>query len=377
MTAILLFVVSAQGLHPGVLTAWLVAQSTLALAWRRRVARVIQGVDAAAYDLGLLAELLACIEQQPFASARLRALRRVLIVAGVMPSRRILHLQRLIAVRDVNRNLLMKPFALLFLVRSQAAVAIDRWHARHRSDLARWLEVVGELEALSSFGTYAFEHPDDQFPTIGDGNPVFSARALSHPLIPESSGVRNDVSLGGGAPHVLIVSGSNMSGKSTLLRAIGANAVLGMAGAPVRAHALTMTPVRIGATIHVEDSLREGHSRFYAEILRIRDVVALARGGEPALFLFDEILGGTNSHDRRIGAAAIVRALVNTGAIGAITTHDLALTQLVEESGSLARNVHFDDRLEEGKIRFDYRMHEGVVEHSNALELMRSVGLEV
>lgn len=377
VTAALLIAVLARSPAGEYLLVWLAVQTALAFAWRRRVARVIRAVDAAAYDLGLLSELLASIEKEPFDGARLRALREVLTVGGIAPSRRIVQLQRCIAARDVNRNLFVKPFALLLLVGSQAAVAIDRWHARHRHDLARWLEAVGELEALSSFGTYAFEHPRDQFPVVSDAGPAFSAAGLAHPLILEADAVRNDIELGASAPHALIVSGSNMSGKSTLLRTIGANAVLGLAGAPVRATAATLSSLVLGTTIRIEDSLQEGHSRFYAEILRIRDIVAQARAGQPVLFLLDEILGGTNSHDRRIGAAAIVEALVRAGAVGAITTHDLALTRLVEELGPLGRNVHFDDQIVEGKMLFDYRMREGVVERSNALELMRSVGLEV
>jgi DNA mismatch repair ATPase MutS len=168
-----------------------------------------------------------------------------------------------------------------------------------------------------------------------------------------------------------------MSGKSTLLRAIGTNVVLALAGAPVRAAALTLSPMAIGATLRVEDSLQAGISRFYAEILRIRAIVEAASGPLPLLFLLDEILHGTNSHDRRIGAGAIVQSLVEAGAIGLVTTHDLALTELVSALGARAANVHFEDRIEDGKMVFDYQMRSGVVEHSNALALMRAVGLKV
>ena len=168
-----------------------------------------------------------------------------------------------------------------------------------------------------------------------------------------------------------------MSGKSTLLRAVGINVVLALAGAPVRAGQLRMSPLALGATLRVEDSLAEGRSRFYAEIVRIRAIVERARGPVPLLFLLDEILHGTNSHDRRIGAEAIVRALADTGAIGLVTTHDLALTELPASSKVLAVNMHFEDRLEDGRMVFDYRMRPGVVEHSNALALMRAVGLDV
>jgi len=162
-----------------------------------------------------------------------------------------------------------------------------------------------------------------------------------------------------------------------MLRAVGVNVVLALAGAPVRATRLRMSPLVVGATLRITDSLEEGQSRFYAEILRIRAIVDLARGSVPLLFLLDEILHGTNSHDRRIGAEAIVRALVDAGAIGFITTHDLALTELPSRLGPSAVNMHFEDRIENGRIVFDYRMQPGVVEHSNALALMRAVGLEV
>jgi DNA mismatch repair ATPase MutS len=168
-----------------------------------------------------------------------------------------------------------------------------------------------------------------------------------------------------------------MSGKSTLLRAVGVNVTLALAGAPVRASSMRLSPLSIGATLRIEDSLQQHRSRFYAEIVRIRDILQIARGGRPLLFLLDEILHGTNSYDRRIGAEAIVRGLVGYGAIGLVTTHDLALTELVPGLGRAAANVHFEDRLEDGQMVFDYRMRSGVVEHSNALALMRAVGLEV
>jgi DNA mismatch repair ATPase MutS len=337
---------------------------------------VLRRVDAAERDLARVSLLLERIERETFKAPRLKAWHQSLTAGGLLPSKTMARLRFFIAVRDAPRNEFVRPFAMLVLARSQAAVAIDRWHAAHRQQLSQWIVAIGELEALAAFGTYAFEHPADVFPSLVVDGPVFSGTTLAHPLISEAIAVANDVRLGGAAPHVLMVSGSNMSGKSTLLRAIGLNAVLAMAGAPVRARALTLSSLALGTTLRVEDSLQEGHSRFYAEVLRIRDIVTSARNG-PTLFLLDEILHGTNSHDRRIGASAIVRALVDTGAIGLVTTHDLALTSLVEALGDRARNVHFEDRIENGRMVFDYRMRDGVVERSNALALMRAVGLDV
>jgi DNA mismatch repair ATPase MutS len=204
----------------------------------------------------------------------------------------------------------------------------------------------------------------------------FDGEGLGHPLLPEAECVRNDVSLGGEV-QVFVVSGSNMSGKSTLLRTVGINAVLAQAGAPVRARRLRLSSMSIGATLRIQDSLQRGTSRFYAEILRVRQLVALAAGPLPLLFLLDEIFHGTNSQDRRLGAEGVVRSLVERGALGLVTTHDLALTEIVDLLGGRALNVHFEDRLEDGALQFDYRLQPGVVRHSNALALMRAVGLHV
>jgi DNA mismatch repair ATPase MutS len=176
----------------------------------------------------------------------------------------------------------------------------------------------------------------------------------------------------------MVVSGSNMSGKSTLLRTLGVNVVLAQAGAPVRARRLRISPLAVGASILVTDSLQGGVSRFYAEILRLRQILDAASAGPlPVLFLVDEFLHGTNSHDRRIGAEALVRGLVKRGAIGLITTHDLALAAIADELGAQACNVHLEDSIENGKMSFDYALQPGVVRKSNAIELMRSVGLEI
>ena len=168
-----------------------------------------------------------------------------------------------------------------------------------------------------------------------------------------------------------------MSGKSTMLRTVGCAAVLAMAGAPVRARSLRLSPLQVAASIRISDSLQQGISHFLAEVQRLAQVVDLTQGEWPVLFLLDEVLHGTNSHDRRIGAGALVRGLLEKTAIGIITTHDLALAELAGEEPGRVENVHFEDQMVDGRMAFDYRLREGVVTHSNALELMRSVGLDV
>ncbi|HEY0324298.1 MAG TPA: hypothetical protein VGC66_25350 [Pyrinomonadaceae bacterium] len=343
---------------------------------REPVNRVISAVDAAGRDLALLSEVLSRLERERFSSPHLVEVRAALDVDGLAPSQQIARLNRLIDMLDARRNMIFAPFAALLLWPLQFAIAIERWRQSSGAAVARWLAAVGELEALNSLAGYSYEHPQDTFPELVEGGARFEGEGLGHPLIPESRNVRTDLQLSEEL-CVHIVSGSNMSGKSTLLRTVGTNTVLALAGAPVRARRLRLSPLQVGASIRIQDSLQAGASRFYAEITRLRQIVELTGRELPVLFLLDEILHGTNSHDRRIGAEGVVRGLVERGAIGLVTTHDLALARIAEELAPRAANVHFEDHLEGGKISFDYLLRPGVVQRSNALELMRSVGLEV
>ena len=350
-------------------------EGLLALAVRERVLRVVAAAGQPGHDLELLAQVLERFEKERFESEKLKALRKALDVAGKPASARIARLRRLIELLDSRDNVAVRAFGPLVLWTTQVAFAIERWRAVSGPSVGQWLDAVGELEALCSLAGYAYEHPDDPFPEFTDGPPCFRGEALGHPLLSEAACVRNDLRLCP-EPRLIIVSGSNMSGKSTLLRTVGANAVLAMAGAPVRARRLVLSDLRIGASIRVTDSLQGGTSRFYAEITRIREIVRLCERG-PTLFLLDELLNGTNSRDREIGAGGVVRGLLDRGAIGLITTHDLALTAIAEGLKPVAVNMHFEDHLENGVITFDYKIRPGVVQKSNALELMRAVGLEV
>jgi len=342
------------------------------------VERVVSAVEEAAHELQLLSETLVRLERERFGCPRLAALRASLDSEGAPPSRRIAKLRRILQNLDSRDNVFLRVAEVFLLWTAHWALAVEEWR-RHSGGVVRsWLAAVGEMEALCSLASHAYEHPADPYPEFAAGPPSIEAEGIAHPLIAEDRVVRNHVRLGGeGAPRVLVVSGSNMSGKSTLLRTLGVNCVLAQAGAPVRARRLRLSPLAVGASIRITDSLQGGVSRFYAEILRLRQILDLTQDGRPVLFLIDEMLHGTNSHDRRIGAEALVRGLVERGAIGLITTHDLALAEITEVLGERAANVHFEDHLEEGRIHFDYAMRPGVVRKSNAIELMRQVGLEI
>jgi DNA mismatch repair ATPase MutS len=288
---------------------------------------------------------------------------------------------RLVEMHDWQHNVMFAPIGLLLLWGTHLAWAIEAWRRTHGPAVEAWLASVGELEALSSLSAYAYEHPDDPYPSViaaaaGPAAALFEADALGHPLLAAAQMVRNDVRLGRDT-RVLVVSGSNMSGKSTLLRTVGINAVLAQMGAPVRAASLRLSPLRIGATLRVQDSLQEGRSRFYAEITRVRELADVARGDVPLLFLLDELFHGTNSHDRLAGATGVLRDLIAHGAIGLVTTHDMALAAMADALGGTAANVHFEDWFDGADMRFDYRMKPGPVTRSNALALMRAVGLDV
>lgn len=366
---------------------WVALAAAAAVAFasplRSRVLHVIGAAGGSSHELALLAGLLARLERETFAAASLQRLQTELLSAGQPPSRRIATLRRLIDLLDARRNQLFAPFSYLLLWGTQFAFAIEAWRTVSGPAVTRWLKAVGEFEALCALSAFAYEEPEAIFPDVidGDGGPLFDGEALGHPLLAASSNVRNDVRLVGAGhgdgPRALVVSGSNMSGKSTLLRTVGVSAVLALAGAPVRARRLTLTPLAIGATLRIQDSLHAGTSRFYAEITRLRAIVDLADRSVAPLFLLDEMLNGTNSRDRRAGADALVRGLIQRGAIGLVTTHDLALTEIADALAPLARNVHFEDRLEGGRILFDYQCRPGVVTRSNALALMRAVGLDL
>jgi len=376
VTVMLVWFTYTEAIWSGWFVLWVFAETGFAGIWRHQIHHVLHAIETPERDLGLLSALLARIERETFESPRLKGLRNTLLAGGPPPSRRIARLRSLVSWSDSTHNLLFGPIAHILLVKPQVAVAIDRWHRANAQAIADWLRIVGDVEALSALATYAFERPTDPFPEIVDAGPIFDGEAVAHPLIPDRVAVPNDVHLGGSFAHAVVVSGSNMSGKSTLLRTVGVNVVLALAGAPVRAVRLRVSPLVLGATLRIEDSLQEGHSRFYNEILRLHHIVSNARGPVPLLFLLDEILHGTNSHDRKIGAEAVVRGLVELGAIGLVTTHDLALTELPSRL-ERAINKHFEDRLENGRMVFDYRIRDGVVEHSNAIALMRAIGLDV
>ena len=341
------------------------------------VGRVLHRASAPSRELEVFAALAARVQGEQFAAERLRQLAAGLAAGADDPVRAARRLSRPVEMHDWQHNLMFAPIAAVLLWGVQCAAAIEAWRARHGSSVEPWLVAIGEIEALGSLATYSFGRPTDPFPELVEGAaPVYEGQALAHPLLPRTAVVANDVALGS-EPQLLVVSGSNMSGKTTLLRTVGVNAVLALAGGVVCARRLRLTPLAIGGTLRVQDSLLDGQSRFYAEIVRLRKLVDMARGPAPLLFLLDELFHGTNSSDRVEGAHGVLRFFIGLRAVGLVTTHDLALAGLADRLAPAAVNMHFEDQFAGGEMTFDYRLRPGRATGTNALALMAAVGLDV
>ncbi len=344
-----------------------------------RIRELLNQTDEVRNGLSVLSDVLFLIEQRQFETPHLKTIVSALKTDGIPPSQNIARLRRQIqGLNNCFRNQFSAPIAVLLGIPFHYVYAIQRWIVDVGPQCPEWLCAVGEFEALCSLAGYAYEHPEDPFPEVveTEAGPRLEGTDLGHPLIPLDQVVRNDVTLNSDN-RLLMISGSNMSGKSTLMRTVGTNFVLALAGAPVRATRLTVSPMQAGTAMRVQDSLQQGASLFYQSVARLSAVVHLADAPMPVLFLLDEILQGTNSHDRRIGAQSVIESLIERGSIGIVTTHDLALTEITAQFGDQAKNVHFEDQLVDGKMTFNYRMQPGIVEHSNALELMKMMGIEL
>jgi hypothetical protein len=349
--------------------AVVLAELSIGVTFLQRVRQISESVNSFSVELPIVCEILHIAERERFTSPKLIALADR-AKEGMAPIRR---LQRLVRLLKVRNDPFFSYFSNLLMWGTQFSIAIEQWRVRFGPRMLEWLSVLGELEGMISLSAYAYEHPLDIFPELSTAGPTMVAEKLGHPLLHEDTCVRNDFQLGGDA-QFLIVSGSNMSGKSTFLRAIGLNAVLAWMGAPVRCSKLSVSALEIGASVRVQDSVVDGRSHFLAEMQRLRRMIDAA-SETPLLYLADEIMGGTNSHDRRIATEWVVRALLLRHAIGVITTHDLALTEIAS-NGLPGRNVYFEDSGEAGSLTFDYKLRPGLLTRSNALNIAHMLGID-
>jgi hypothetical protein len=360
------------------------AASVVALgALRTKIQPALDAAASKESSLSGYGGMLKLIEDEKFDAPLLVALQERLKESGASATGEMAALSRIVSFVDARNNEVFRFFIGPVLMWDLwCAFALGKWRDRAGKAAFGWFRALAELEALASLAGFAFENPDYAFPDIDPARATFEATKLGHPLIDAGKRVANDVTIAGRG-DALVVTGSNMSGKSTLLRAIGINTVLTNAGGPVCAAALKIGRLRLATSMRVSDSLEEGTSRFYAELKKLKLVLDLSRSAaeEPSqgalLFLLDEILHGTNTRERLIGARAILMELLARGAMGAVSTHDLGLGDLEKEKPENVQNVHFEEQVEGDVMTFDYKLRRGVVQSSNALRLMKIVGLDL
>jgi DNA mismatch repair ATPase MutS len=320
--------------------------------------------------------MLRRIESEPWQTPYLKQLRASLDVRGVSPST---YMTRLARYEGFAQLRTQGPVYFVLNIFTMwdfwCLERIERFASEVGPEAERWFETVGEVEMLCSLSTLRHGDPSTTYPEISDENVGFVASALAHPLLAPHARITNDVALEGKG-SLLVITGSNMAGKSTLLRAVGLNVALALAGGPVCAQALRLCPVRLRASMRIDDSLQRGASYFHAELGKLRMVVDDLEHGPPVLFLLDELLRGTNARARNTGARSVLLHLISRGALGLVATHDVGLSALESELTKV-HNVHFTDVFEDGEMRFDYKLRPGPVTTSNALRLLAMAGIEV
>jgi hypothetical protein len=356
------------------MTPWLAAQTGISLKLMREVRIHLKALLTLGRDMVVLRQGVGLMQRQQFHCVKLRGLvERLCECKGEATIRK---LERLLVAVERREDFILYGFSLWFAAGTQLVLATERWRAKHKEDFEDWIDAWAEFEALNAIACYAYEHPTDKFPELLVGEGRFEGKDLRHPLLPRERSIGNDLALNG-ERSFYVISGSNMAGKSTFLRTIGLNAVLAAAGAPVCARDARLTIFNLCASISIADSLAEGKSKFLAEVERLRASIRATEASKPVLFLIDEILSGTNSRDRRVAAEAVIAALVAGAAVGALSTHDLALTEIAGNPILCGCNVHMQSEDPEQPLAFDYRIKPGILQQTNALAIVKMLGIRL
>jgi len=327
-------------------------------------------------DLRIYYKMLRMVEKHKFKSKHINEIKdKIRNKYGTEAYKQIETLSKVIDSISNHRNMLYFIFNILTLWDFQLIIDLEKWKRKSGHLLKDWLDTLGKIEALSSLAIIPFEHPNWAMPIIDDEEKArFVAKDIGHPLISKGR-IHNDITIDNNV-KVVLITGSNMSGKSTFLRTAGINLVLAYAGAPVCAKFFRASIMKIYTCMNVTDNLSENISSFYAELLRIKDIVRESKSGDKIFFLLDEIFKGTNSLDRHTGAKVLINKLSQTNSIGMVSTHDLELCELEKENAKIA-NYHFQEYYKDDKIHFDYRLRQGASTTRNALYLMKMAGIEV
>lgn len=327
--------------------------------------------------LNRYAKLITLAKGETWQAPALRELTDKLDIDGHSPAEALMQLSKELDRLDLRNNQLLYVIlegSMFFQLRQ--IVRIERWKARYGKYLMGWLEAVGELDALCSLGTFAYNHPAYTYPTITNQPFCFLACNMGHPLMPEAQCVKNDATIPS-RPYFLIITGANMAGKSTYLRTIGVNYLLACMGCPVCCESLTLYPAQLITSLRTTDSLSDNESYFFAELKRLKRIIDLLNKGQELFIILDEILKGTNSADKQKGSLDLIRQFMRLKADGIIATHDLLLGTLADQFPEYIRNYCFEADIKDNELTFSYRLREGVAQNMNACFLMRKMGITI
>ncbi len=342
----------------------------------KKISKLQEQVSRSSELLRAYSEIIRLIEDRDFAATVLHNLQSH-FKGEISASQRIRQLSRLVGRLDSRLNVLVSiPLNLLFFTDIHFCLALEKWKREHSARIPEWFAAMSEFEVLASLANMAFNNPEWVYPEVTDDYFVLKAEKMGHPLIPAGRRISNGFDAEG-AGKAIIVTGSNMSGKSTFLRTCGVNAVLAFAGAPVCASAFAISLVRLHSSMRISDSLEENISSFYAELRRLRAIIAGAESDPRAFLLLDEILRGTNSDDRYTGSVALIKQLTGYGSVAMVATHDLRIAGLEIEIPDAIENYHFDVKVNGEELFFDYKLTPGVCSSFNASLLMKKMGIKV
>lgn len=321
------------------------------------------------------ARLIALAKAEDWKSAGMLELMERFNLNGQSPVQALQQLSKELDRLDLRNNQFL--YVLLegsIFFQLQEIVRIERWKARYGQHISKWLETVGELDALCSLGTFAYNHPQYTYPELTEKPFCFLATQMGHPLMPVSQCVKNDATIPS-RPFFLIITGANMAGKSTYLRTIGVNYLLACVGAPVCCERLKLHPNQLITSLRTSDSLSDNESYFFAELKRLKRIIDLLNQGQQLFIILDEILKGTNSMDKQKGSFDLIRQFMQLKANGIIATHDLLLGSLIKQFPEEIRNYCFEADIKDNELTFSYKLREGVAQNMNACFLMKKMGI--
>lgn len=342
----------------------------------KQIATIHNSLDKMEQILHTYSDLIGCIEKEDFQSAELVAIHRQFSCNGQTASAIIQKLSRHIGALNQRFSAIGVLLNIITLRDTRMAMQLEKWQKDYGQNTERWFEALALFDAYCSLGGFAFNHPEYTYPEIADTYFQMEGKALGHPLLHRDTCVKNDIDIRK-SPWFLIITGANMAGKSTYLRTIGINYLLGCIGAPVCAASLTLYPAQLVTSLRTSDSLASNESYFFAELKRLKMIIDRLQQGEKLFIILDEILKGTNSVDKQKGSLALMKQLVAHQACGIIATHDLVLGELEQEFPNQIKNYRFEADIQNNDLTFSYQLREGIAQNMNACFLMKKMGITV